>query len=327
MSLVLPPGQLPECWGHRGASSTFPENTIASFEAAIRDGAHGVESDVHVSRDGVVVMFHDPDLSRTTDSTGLIKERDWYGEDGISKVRTVKEPKQAIPTFTETVALLMLPENRHVKFNVDVKVENDPNQLFKLMHETISAQQDWETILAPRILVGLWHTKFILPAKTHLPYLSLSYIGLDLEAAREYFWESCDVFSIFFNVLTTVEGERFRKDAAAAKKKIMVWTVNEPLQMMEAARWSISVILTDKPQVWLDLRKKLEENPATSLQYGRTFLWTSPFYYRPTHLIYGYMVRKHLEKAAGPFENVVLPQTQALSANTVPPIIAVSVAP
>jgi phosphatidylglycerol phospholipase C len=74
--------------------------------------------DVHVSRDGVVVMFHDPDLSRTTDSTGLIRERDWNGEDGMHKVRTVKEPKQTIPTFAETVALLMLPENRHVKFNV-----------------------------------------------------------------------------------------------------------------------------------------------------------------------------------------------------------------
>jgi hypothetical protein len=38
----------------------------------------------------------------------------------------------------------------------------------------------------------------------------------------------------------------------------MVWTVNDPLQMMEAARWNVSVILTDKPQVWLDLRKQLE---------------------------------------------------------------------
>jgi len=98
---------LPECWGHRGASAAYPENTLASFEAAIRDGAEGIESDVHVSRDGVLVMFHDPSLERTTDSKGQIRERDWYGPSGMVHVRTVKKPKQAIPTFAETVALLM----------------------------------------------------------------------------------------------------------------------------------------------------------------------------------------------------------------------------
>ncbi|KDQ25387.1 hypothetical protein PLEOSDRAFT_1113425 [Pleurotus ostreatus PC15] len=64
---------LPDCWGHRGASSRFPENTLASFKAAMRDGAEGIESEsanVHVSKDDVVIMFHDPDLSRTTDSKG-----------------------------------------------------------------------------------------------------------------------------------------------------------------------------------------------------------------------------------------------------------------
>lgn len=37
---------LPECWGHRGASAAFPENTLASFEAAMRDGAEGIESGI-----------------------------------------------------------------------------------------------------------------------------------------------------------------------------------------------------------------------------------------------------------------------------------------
>jgi phosphatidylglycerol phospholipase C len=37
----------------------------------------------------------------------------------------------------------------------------------------------------------------------------------------------------------------------------MVWTVNDPLQMMEAVRWKVAVILTDKPKVWLELREQL----------------------------------------------------------------------
>lgn len=46
-------------------------------------------------------------LQRTTNSSGQIKEREWYGEKGMQHVRTTKEPRQAIPTFAETVALLM----------------------------------------------------------------------------------------------------------------------------------------------------------------------------------------------------------------------------
>jgi len=221
--------------------------------------------------------------------------------------RTIKEPKQPIPTFAEVIALLMLPENRHIKFNIDVKVQNDPNRLFKLIHETISAQENWETTLAPRTVLGLWHPAFIVPAKTHLPYLALSHIGMSLEIAREYFWDSCDVFSMFFASLASIEGERFRNDARKAGKRIMVWTVNDPLQIIEAVRWNVAVIITDKPKDWVDLRNRLSDNTESSAQYGRTFLWTSPYYYRPTHLLFSYLIKKRLEKAAGPFVKAPLP--------------------
>ncbi|CAK5262935.1 unnamed protein product [Mycena citricolor] len=253
----VPPMKLPQCWGHRGASSRYPENTLASFEAAIRDGADGIESDVHVSLDDVVVMFHDPDLRRTTDSQGQIRERRWYGAEGMEHVRTRKEPHQAIPTFAETIALLMLPENQHVGFNVDVKVQNDPARLFALMHSIISSQPEWETRLAPRILLGLWHPSFIDPAKEFLPYCRRSHIGDSPSLARTYFWKDCDVFSMAFGSLTSADGERFRHECKAEGKEIMVWTVNDPNHMTEATRWGVDVILTDKTQTWLALRTAL----------------------------------------------------------------------
>lgn len=148
----------------------------------------------------------------------------------MERLTTVKEPKQSIPTFAKTVELLMKvnrtlvfglanvadplqPENRHVKFNVDVKVQNNPARLFELMHKIISAQPDWETELAPRILVGLWHTTFIPHAKTYLPYCRRSYIGDSIEIARKYFWDNVDVFSIKFAVLSTAEGEKYASPA------------------------------------------------------------------------------------------------------------------
>jgi glycerophosphoryl diester phosphodiesterase len=59
---------------HRGASSTHPENTLPAFEAAVELGAPAVELDVRLTADGHPVVIHDPDLSRTTDASGLVHE-------------------------------------------------------------------------------------------------------------------------------------------------------------------------------------------------------------------------------------------------------------
>ncbi|KAF9266177.1 PLC-like phosphodiesterase [Marasmius fiardii PR-910] len=293
---------LPQCWGHRGASAAFPENTLASFEAAIRDGAEGIESDVHVSLDDVVIMFHDPDLSRTTNSTGHIRSRNWYGQDGMEHVRTIKEPKQAIPTFVETIALLMKPENLHVKFNIDVKVQNDPDRLFSLMHRIVSAQPDWETVLAPRLLLGLWHPKFLAYAKARMPYCDRSYLGNSPDLAKRYFWDDCGTMSMSFSSMAGKDGERFRKDCRAAGKRLMVWTVNEPHQMMEVSRWGADVVITDVTQKWLDLRKALgTDYEKTGGKYGRVFLWTTFKYYTPYQMFIEYLTQRWLESVAGPF--------------------------
>jgi glycerophosphoryl diester phosphodiesterase len=182
------------------------------------------------------------------------------------------------------------PENRHVKFNVDVKVQNDPERLFTLMHKTISDQPGWETELAPRILLGLWHPRFVAPAKTHLPYLRRSYIGNSVSIARKYFWDNVDAFSIAFPTLATMDGQRwvisvfvmplgvdvslgwkrFRAECKAAGKQVMVWTVNDPAQMMEAVRWGVDAILTDVTKTWIDLRAALR---GALVPFPRTCSW------------------------------------------------------
>ncbi|KAJ8586668.1 PLC-like phosphodiesterase [Rhizopogon salebrosus TDB-379] len=302
------PRVLPECWGHRGASAAFPENSLASFAAAMKDGAEGIESDVHVSLDGVVVMFHDPDLERTTGSKGLIRARNWYGKNGMEHLLTIKKPNQSIPTFAQTIALLMIPENQHVKFNVDVKVQNDPDRLFSLMHGIISSQPDWETKLAPRILLGLWHPRFVAFAKARLPYCRRSHIGQSISNARNYFWGGVEVFSMSFASLATSDGQKFRNECKAAGKKVMVWTVNEPAHMMEAVRWGIDVILTDVTKKWLALRAALEvDYDAILSQYSRWFLWTSWKFYLPPSLA-SRVARYSLESSAGPFDSFAQPE-------------------
>ncbi len=67
-----PPG--PRLIAHRGGAGVRPENTLEAFSAAYREGIRYFELDVHTSRDGVLVVCHDDDLRRTTDSTGAIRE-------------------------------------------------------------------------------------------------------------------------------------------------------------------------------------------------------------------------------------------------------------
>lgn len=61
--------------GHRGARNLWPENSLAGF-AKTRDlGIDGVEFDVHLSRDGEIVVIHDPSLERTTEGRGPVADR------------------------------------------------------------------------------------------------------------------------------------------------------------------------------------------------------------------------------------------------------------
>ncbi len=67
----------PRAFGHRGTAGTHPENTMLSFEAAVSLGADYLELDVHMTRDGEVVVAHDETLERTCGRAGLIREMDY----------------------------------------------------------------------------------------------------------------------------------------------------------------------------------------------------------------------------------------------------------
>jgi glycerophosphoryl diester phosphodiesterase len=67
----------PIAFAHRGGAEEAPENTLPAFAAAVAVGYRYLETDAHVSRDGVVVAFHDPCLDRVTDRTGAIADLDF----------------------------------------------------------------------------------------------------------------------------------------------------------------------------------------------------------------------------------------------------------
>src|SRR5437868_9309329 len=62
---------------HRGLAMTAPENSMAAFAAAVAAGVTHLETDVHATADGALVVFHDPRLERLTDLTGAVADVTW----------------------------------------------------------------------------------------------------------------------------------------------------------------------------------------------------------------------------------------------------------
>ncbi|KDN46807.1 PLC-like phosphodiesterase [Tilletiaria anomala UBC 951] len=261
--------------------------------------AHITAADVHITSDDVIVMFHDPSLERTTNGSGLIRDQPYHGN--IENIRTTKTPVQKIPTFHELCDFLMRPECMHVKVNIDIKPDNDPDRLFCLMREIVNRYSDCETALSPRIILGLWHPKFLHAALKHVPLLRRIHIGGSPSLARQYFWKHCDGFSMWFAGLVGAEGQAFLREAQGAGKDVYVWTVNRPDEMIEATRWGVKAVLTDKTEIFRDLRVAMAKDFAATRkdQVGLFFRWASWRYWMLPQFVIQTMWVANLEKRAG----------------------------
>ena len=62
-----------QIFAHRGSKSNRPENTLAAFEEAVRVGADGIELDVHLTRDGEIIVIHDESIDRTSNGHGFVR--------------------------------------------------------------------------------------------------------------------------------------------------------------------------------------------------------------------------------------------------------------
>lgn len=102
----------PVVLAHQGLDLRGAKNTMRAFRQAVRAGAQYLETDVHASADGVVVVFHDDRLDETTDTDGAIAELTWQE---LSVVRVGGEP---IPRLEDVLA-----EFPTSMLNIDVKAE------------------------------------------------------------------------------------------------------------------------------------------------------------------------------------------------------------
>ena len=106
---------------HRGFRSRYPENTMPAFRKAVEVGCHGIEFDVHLSKDGEAVIIHDETLERTTNGEGLVGEKT-YRE---LKTLNAAKPHPETTDFAEIPSLReyfeYIAEQPNIISNIELK--------------------------------------------------------------------------------------------------------------------------------------------------------------------------------------------------------------
>jgi glycerophosphoryl diester phosphodiesterase len=121
----------PIAMAHRGFSTEGLENTMRAFEAAVGLGVTHVETDVHATRDGVLVAFHDLDLDRVTDGRGGIADARWADLRGVRV-----GGREPIPLLEDLLGTW--PE---LRVNIDVKDWPAVTPLVDVLHRTDSVDR------------------------------------------------------------------------------------------------------------------------------------------------------------------------------------------
>lgn len=117
----------PIAFAHRGGALEAPENTWEAFRHA-RDLGYGyIETDVHATSDGVVVTFHDEDLARTTERSGLVRAIPWSH---LAAVRLTGS-EEPVPRLDDVLATW--PD---VRWNIDVKHDSAVGPLIETIHRS-----------------------------------------------------------------------------------------------------------------------------------------------------------------------------------------------
>lgn len=113
------PRRLPQAIAHRGYKVVAPENSMLAFRAAVEAGAHAIETDLHLSSDGVVVLSHDAALKRCFGEDSKVRDHTWGY---LSTLRTIRKPEQPMPRLVDLLEYMNQPGVEHIWIMLDIKV-------------------------------------------------------------------------------------------------------------------------------------------------------------------------------------------------------------
>ncbi|KAK7951596.1 Glycerophosphoryl diester phosphodiesterase [Apiospora aurea] len=121
--------QLPQAIAHRGYKMAYPENSMAAFCSAVEIGAHAIETDLHLSKDGVVVLSHDGTLKRCFGEDRKVSDCDWSY---LSTLRTTRKPHEPMPRLVDLLEYLAQPGQENIWVLLDIKLLAVPKMNFNM---------------------------------------------------------------------------------------------------------------------------------------------------------------------------------------------------
>ena len=236
-------------FAHRGGAGAWPENSMPAFQGAVDLGYRYIETDVHATRDGVLLAFHDDHLDRVTDSTGCIAEMDYAD---VKRARIAgKEP---IPLMADLLAAW--PE---LRINIDPKRDNAAEPLIRLLKDAGAVERvcvnsfsgrrtaGIRDALGPRLCTGMG------PLSTaRLRFASWAGPAATLFGG---FVEGCAQIPVAQHGIRLVDAALVGK-AHQLGLQVHVWTIDDEAEMRRLAGLGVDGIMTDDPAL---LRKVLVE--------------------------------------------------------------------
>jgi glycerophosphoryl diester phosphodiesterase len=238
------PGPIP--FAHRGGASTAPENTAAAFQQAIDLGYRYLETDVHLTADGVLAAFHDVDLQRTCGRPGTLRSLTWAE---VAEARV--DGREPIPRLDELLAAWP-----GARWNIDCKSDDAVDALADTLQRARCLD---------RVCIGSFSDRRLTRLRRRLgPALctSLGPLGTArLVAASRTHPVVARTQAMAAQVPVRqgripVVTEAFVATAHRLDLQVHVWTIDEPGTMHRLLDLGVDGIMTDRPAV---LKQVLEQ--------------------------------------------------------------------
>lgn len=226
---------------HRGGNSVAPENTAAAFEHALSLGYRYLETDVHLSADGVLVAFHDADLERLAGLPGTISDQTWEVLETVDL-----GDGHRIPSMADL--LVNFPTAR---FNIDPKSDASVEPLGRLIAEQGAVD---------RVGIGSFDDLRITQLQELLgpelctspgPIELLAFLTADERPPHAFASHGClQIPARFGQIELTAD---LVDDAHRRGMQVHVWTINEADEMRRLLDLGVDAVMTDEVELLKDV--------------------------------------------------------------------------
>jgi len=253
----------PLVFAHRGGRELAPENTIAAFDRGLAFGADGLELDVRLTRDGVVVVLHDPTLDRTTNLQGRIDA--WSSADlaradaGYSFRSGEQFPYRGAGIGVPTLENVL---NRYPDIPLIVELKTGSLALARATVDLVRRAGALD-----RVCLGSFSWQALRHVRRLEPAVATSASRVEVRVALYRAlcgWPVSRVRYGGFQVpewagLTRVVSPRFIDAAHGADLVVQVWVVNTRADARRLLEWGVDALITDRPDLIVPTVRQLVE--------------------------------------------------------------------